>query len=77
MCFMSATCPSCGSEHTRRGGNAIWGVYLVLIAIGVPAVVLIHLHAALVAGVMLAAILIAHLVLNTRVCLDCGMQWKP
>jgi hypothetical protein len=51
-------------------------VYLVLIALAVPAVVVFHLHAGLVAGVMLAAIIVAHLVLDTRVCVDCGTQWR-
>jgi hypothetical protein len=51
-------------------------VYLVLIALAVPAVVVFHLNAGLVAGVMLAAIIVAHLVLDTRVCLDCGTQWR-
>jgi len=73
---VNAGCPNCGSDHTRRGGNAIWGVYLLLIAIGVPAVVVFHLHAGIVGGIMLAIILIAHLVFDTRVCLDCGHQWK-
>lgn len=70
------TCPHCGSEKVRRGGNAIWLVYLVLIALAVPAVLILHLNAAIVAGVMLAAIAIAHLVLNQRVCVDCGHQWR-
>ncbi len=74
---MNAACPNCGSDHTRRGGNAIWGVYLLLIAIAVPAVVVFHLHAGIVAAILLAAIVIAHLVFDTRVCLDCGQQWKP
>lgn len=73
---MNAACPNCGSDHTRRGGNAIWGVYLLLIAIAVPAVVVFHLHAGIVAAILLAAIVIAHLVFDTRVCLDCGHQWK-
>ena len=29
-----------------------------------------------VAGVMIAVIVIAHLVFNLRVCLDCGTQWR-
>ena len=74
---MSGACPNCGSERTRRGGNAIWGVCLLVIALGVPAVVVFHLHAGIVAGIMLAAIVIAHLVFDTRVCLECGHQWKP
>jgi hypothetical protein len=74
---VSAVCPNCGSDRIRRGGNAIWVVYLLLIAIGIPAVVLFHLHAGIVAGIMLAVIVIAHLVFDTRVCLECGHQWKP
>jgi len=26
---------------------------------------------------MLAVVVLAHLVFDTRVCLDCGDQWKP
>ncbi|HEX3111150.1 MAG TPA: hypothetical protein VHU41_18755 [Thermoanaerobaculia bacterium] len=74
---MSATCPNCGSDRTRRGGNAIWGVYVLLIALAIPAVVVFHLHAGIVGGIMLAVVVIAHLVFDTRVCLDCGEQWKP
>jgi hypothetical protein len=55
---------------------AIWTVYLVLVALAVPAVLVFHLNAAIVAGVMLAAIVIAHLVIGQRVCVDCGHQWK-
>ena len=73
---MSGTCPSCGSEHTRRGGHRIWGVYLVLIALGVPAVLIFHLHAGIVAAIMLVGVVLAHLVFSQRVCLDCGHQWK-
>ncbi|HEY2091622.1 MAG TPA: hypothetical protein VGJ81_07025 [Thermoanaerobaculia bacterium] len=73
---MSGVCPNCGSDHTRRGGNAIWGVYIVLLAIGVPAVVVFHLHAGIVGAIMVAGIVIGHLVFGTRVCLDCGNQWK-
>ena len=74
---MSAACPNCGSDHTRRGGNAIWGIYILLIALAIPAVVVLHLHAGIVAAIMLSVIAIAHLVFDTRVCLDCGHQWKP
>ena len=70
------TCPNCNSERTRRGGNTIWLVYLVLIALGVPAVLVFELNAAIVAGVMLAVVVLAHLLLNQRVCLDCGHQWR-
>ena len=73
---MSADCPSCGSDHTRRGGAQIWGIYLLLIALGVPAVLIFHLHAGIVAAIMVVAVVLAHLVLNQRVCLDCGHQWK-
>lgn len=70
------TCPNCNSDRTRRGGNAIWLVYLVLVAIAIPAVLVFKLNAAIVAGVMIAVVVIAHLVLNLRVCLDCGTQWR-
>ena len=69
-------CPNCASTKTRRGGNAIWIVYLVLIALGIPAVLRFHLNAAIVAAIMLAVIVIAHLILNQRVCVDCGHQWR-
>ncbi len=69
-------CPNCSSERTRRGGNAIWLVYLVLVALAIPAVLVFKMNAALVAGVMIAVVVLAHLVLNQRVCLDCGHQWK-
>jgi|GEM_PF-1334447 len=71
-----ATCPACGSERIRRGGNAVWTVYLLLIAFAVVAVVQFHFNAGLVAGVVLAAIVLAHLVFDQRVCLDCGHQWR-
>jgi len=74
---VTATCPNCGSDRTRRGGNAIWGVYVLLIALAIPAVVVFHLHAGIVGGIMLAVVVLAHLVFDTRVCLDCGDQWKP
>ena len=69
------TCPNCGSENTRRGGMRVWGVYLLLIALGVPAVLIFHLHAGIVAAIMIVAVVLAHLILNQRVCLDCGHQW--
>ncbi|HUR83683.1 MAG TPA: hypothetical protein VM733_23210 [Thermoanaerobaculia bacterium] len=69
-------CPNCGSGRTRRGGGAIWMVYLILIALAMLAVLAFKLNAAIVAGVMLAVIVIAHLVLGQRVCLDCGHQWR-
>lgn len=69
-------CPNCQSERTRRGGMTIWMIYLVLVALAIPAVLVFELNAAIVAGVMLAAIAIVHLVLNQRVCVDCGYQWR-
>ena len=51
-------------------------VYLVLIALALPAVLVFKLNAAIVAGIMIAVVVIAHLVLNERVCLDCGHQWR-
>ena len=71
-----SVCPNCGSEHTRRGGMRIWGVYLVVIALGVPAVVVFHLHAGIVAAIMLVAVVLANVLFAQRVCLDCGHQWK-
>lgn len=71
-----ATCPNCGSEKVRRGGTAIWLIYVLLIAIALPAVLVFELNAAIMAGIMIAAIVIAHLVLDQRVCIDCGTQWK-
>ena len=69
-------CPNCQSERTRRGGARIWTVYLVLIALAIPAVLIFELNAALVAGVMIAIIVIAHLVIGQRVCVECGYQWR-
>ncbi len=70
-------CPNCGSPRTRRGGGIVWAVYLVLIAIALPAVLAFTFNAAIFAGVMIAIIILAHLMINQRVCLDCGEQWKP
>lgn len=69
-------CPNCGSERTRRGGNAIWSVYVGALLLAIPAVLAWHLHAGLVAAILIAVIAIAHLAFDTRVCLDCGHQWK-
>jgi len=49
-----------------------WTTYIVLLALAIPAVLVVHLNAAIVAGIMIAAIVLAHLVFNERVCLDCG-----
>ena len=72
-----APCPNCGSEKTRRGGNAIWIVYLAVIALAIPAVLVLELNAAIVGGMVIAVVVIAHLTLNQRVCIDCGHQWRP
>lgn len=69
-------CPNCSSEKTRRGGYLTWMVYLVLIALAIPAVIVLHLNAAIVAGVMIAVIILTNLVRNERVCIDCGHQWR-
>ncbi len=68
-------CPACGSSRTRRGGTRIWGVYVLALMIALPAVLLFHLHAGIVAGVLLAVIVASHLILDTRVCLYCGQQY--
>ena len=69
-------CPDCGSNRTRRGGWLIWTVYVVLLAATVPAVLLFKLNAALAAGVLVAAFAVTHLLVNQRVCLACGAQWR-
>lgn len=70
------TCPSCNSERIRRGGMTIWLIYVALIALAIPATLIFRLNSALVAGIMIAVIVIAHVVFNQRVCLDCGHQWR-
>ena len=70
------TCPNCQSEKVRRGGMAIWLIYVALIALAIPAVVVFQLNSAIVAGIMIGVIVLAHIVFNLRVCLDCGTQWK-
>jgi hypothetical protein len=49
---------------------------MALIAAAVPAVLFAHLNAGIVAAILLAAIILAHLVFDERVCLDCGAQWR-
>lgn len=71
-----STCPNCQSERIRRGGSAVWTVYMVLILGALAAVLLFELNAAIVGGIVLAAIVLTHLVLDQRVCLDCGHQWR-
>jgi hypothetical protein len=70
------TCPNCSSERVRRGGMAIWLVYVALIALAIPATLVFKLNAAIVAGIMIAVVVIAHLVFNLRVCVQCGTQWR-
>jgi hypothetical protein len=55
---------------------AIWMVYVLLIAVAIPATLVFRLNSAIVAGVIIAVVVLAHLVFNQRVCLDCGHQWK-
>jgi len=69
-------CPNCQSEKTRRGGNKTWTVYVVLIALALTAVLGFRWNAAIVAGVMVAVVVIAHLLFNERICIDCGHQWR-
>lgn len=70
-------CPNCHSERIRRGGRRIWTVYIALIAAAIPAVLIAKLHAGLVAAILLAVIVLANLVFDERVCLDCGALWRP
>jgi hypothetical protein len=70
------TCPNCTSDRTRRGGSTIWSVYIALIAAALAAVLALRLNAAIVGGIVLAAIILAHLLVNQRVCVDCGHQWR-
>jgi hypothetical protein len=71
-----ATCPNCGSDRIRRGGMKVWSIYLVLIGLAVVAVLAFHLNAAIVGAIVIAGAVLAHLVIDQRVCLDCGRQWK-
>ena len=70
------TCPNCGSNHSRRGGNLIWAIYVTLIALALVAVLIFKLNAAIVAGIVMAIVVIANLSIGGRVCLDCGSQFK-
>jgi O-antigen ligase len=74
---MATTCPNCGSPRTRRGGGAIWTIYLVLIALALPLVLTWKFSAAIFAAVMLAIIVLSHLAFPQRICLDCGEHWRP
>lgn len=54
----------------------IWLIYIALIAFALAATLIFRFNAAIVAGIMIAVIVIAHVVFNQRVCLDCGHQWR-
>lgn len=71
------TCPNCGSDKTRRGGTRVWTVYVTMIGLALVAVFVFELNAAIVGGIVLAVAILANLVLNQRVCVDCGHQWQP
>lgn len=73
---MKMTCPNCGSDKTRRGGSALWAIYVSLIAMALIGVLVFHLNAALIAGIMIAIIILAHLTIGQRICLACGHQWR-
>jgi hypothetical protein len=49
---------------------------VALIALAIVAVLILHLHAGLIAGIMIAVVLLTHLLVGERVCLDCGTQWR-
>lgn len=72
----NVSCPNCGSDKTKRGGPLLWIVYMVLIALAIPAVMEFELNAAIIAAIMIAVIALANLVLGQRVCLDCGSHWR-
>jgi hypothetical protein len=55
---------------------AIWLVYVGLIVLAIPATLVFRFNSAIVAGVMIAVVVLAHMIFNLRVCLDCGHQWK-
>jgi hypothetical protein len=70
------TCPNCRSEKNRRGGKTTWVVYVALIGAGLVAVLVFERNAAIVAGIMIGVVLLTNLVINERICLDCGHQWR-
>jgi predicted lysophospholipase L1 biosynthesis ABC-type transport system permease subunit len=72
----AVTCPNCHSDKTRRGGNLIWTIYVALVAVALLAVLVFHLNAAIVGAIMIGVVVIAHLTVNQRVCVDCGNQWR-
>ena len=70
------TCPNCRSDRVRRGGTKIWTIYVVLIVAALIAVLKFALNAAIVAAIVICVIVIAHLTIGGRVCLDCGHQFS-
>lgn len=73
---MTMSCPRCGSAATRRGGRLVWTVDLIMILLAVPLVLTGRVNASLVAAVILAVMVIAHLGVGERFCRDCGAQWR-
>ena len=69
-----ATCPNCGSDRIRRGGTKVWTVYLILIAGALVAVLGFRLNAAIIGAIVLVGAVLANLLFDQRVCLDCGHQ---
>ena len=49
---------------------------MVLILGALGAVLGFELNAAIVGGIVLACIVLSHLLVNQRICLDCGRQWR-
>ncbi len=70
------SCPNCGSTRVRRGGNLIWAIYVTLIALAIVAVLIFELNAAIVGAIVICIVVVAHLTIGGRVCLDCGHQWR-
>ncbi len=54
----------------------LWTIYVILIALALPAVLVLELHAGIVGGIMIAVVILANLVLRQKVCLDCGHHWR-
>ena len=54
----------------------IWLTYVSLIVLGIPAVLLFELNAAIVAAIMIVVVVLVHMIVNQRVCVDCGHQWS-
>jgi hypothetical protein len=54
----------------------IWLTYLVLIGLAVPATLIFHLNAAILALIMIVVAVLVNVVVNQRICRDCGYQWR-